>query len=109
MCKQLAREKRKSEMDGFEPISAEELRELQKASQPDDSVSVPPYEGITPEDAAGLEGMLDKKIGKMDVDEQSQYETMQQIADRGGVLPIDINQDGESFSNDQESPKKEGE
>ena len=96
-------------MNAFEPITEEELRELQKVSEPDDSVSVPPYEGTKPEDAAVLEGILDKKVGKMDVDEQSQYETMQQIADRGGVLPSDINQDDESFSNGQESPKEEGE
>ena len=96
-------------MSYAEPITKEALRELQKNSQPDDSVSVPAYEGITPEDAAGLEGILDKKIGKMDVDEQSQYEAMQQIADKGGVLPSDINHDGESFSSGQGSPKKEGE
>ena len=96
-------------MNGFEPITEEELREYQKASQPDDSVSVPPYEGTTPEDAAELEGMLDKKVGKMDVDEQSEYETMQQIADRGGVLPSDVNLDDESFSSVQDTPKKEGE
>ena len=90
-------------------MTAEELKKLQAAAQPDDSVAVPPYEGTTPEDAAVLEGILDKKVGKMDVDAQSEYETMQQIADRGGVLPSDVNLDDESFSGAQDTPKEEGE
>ena len=69
-----------------EEISAEELRKLQQASMPDDSVSVPQFEGTTPQDAAGNVKRLSKKMGAMDEAEASEYADMEQIADHGGVL-----------------------
>lgn len=99
-------------MSNFEPITEKELRKLQKASQPDDSVSVPQYEAITPQEAAKVEEVLDRKIvkgEKLDKQEQLEYETMQQIADRGGVLPSDLKPGDGPFKNDQDMLKKEGE
>ena len=97
-------------MDGFEPISAEELRELQKASQPDDSVSVPPNEGMTPQEAAKIVEIYDRKIAngeKLSGVEQSQYNAAQQIADKGGVLPSDLKPGDGPFKNDSDMMKKE--
>ena len=105
-------------MSDFEPISEEELRELQKASQPDDSVSVPPNEGMTPQEAAKIVEIYDRKIAKgekLDDDEQSKYDAAQQIADKGGVLPSDLKPGNGPFLDDQDmmaaqdTSKKEGE
>lgn len=99
-------------MNGFKPIMEEELRGHQKASQPDDSVSVPPNEGMTPQEAAKIVEIYDRKIAKgeeLDKDEQSQYHAAQQIADKGGVLPSDLKPGDGPFKNDQDMMKKEGE
>ena len=99
-------------MSDFEPITEKELRELQKNSEPDDSVSVSPYEGMTPQEAAKIEEVLDRQIVKgeeLDVDGQAEYQTAQQIADRGGVLPSDLKSGDGPFKNDQDMMKKEGE
>ena len=95
-------------MNDIEPISEEELRELQKRSQPDDNVSVPPYEGMTPQAAAKIVEIYDRKIAQgeqlTDV-EQSQYNAAQQIADKGGVLPSDLKSDDGPFKNDADMMK----
>lgn len=99
-------------MSGFEPVSEEELRELQKASQPDDSVSVPPNEGMTPQEAAKIVEIYDRKIAngeKLTRDEQSKYNAAQQIADKGGVLPSDLKPGDGPFKSDSDMMKKEGE
>ena len=99
-------------MSGFEPGSEEESCELQKVSQPDDSVSVPPYEGMTPQEAAKIVEIYERKIakgGKLTDDELSQYNVAQQIADKGGVLPSDLKPGDGPFKSDSDMMKKEGE
>ncbi len=92
-------------MDNFEPITEEELREHQKALQPDDSVSVPQNEGMTPQEAAKIVEIYDRKIAKgekLSGVEQSQYNAAQQIADMGGVLPSDLKPGNGPFLDDQD-------
>ena len=99
-------------MNDIEPISEEELRELQKRSQPDDSVSVPPNEGMTPQEAAKIIEIYDRRIAKgekIDKVEQSKYQAAQQIADKGGVLPSDLKPGDGPFKNDADMMKKAGE
>ena len=99
-------------MSGFKPITEEELRELQKNSQPDDSVSVPQNEGMTPQEAAKIVEIHDRKIAKgekLTDAELSQYNAAQQIADKGGVLPCDLKPDDGPFKSDSDMMKKEGE
>lgn len=95
-------------MNDIEPISEEELRELQKRLQPDDSVSVPPNEGMTPQEAAKIIEIYDRRIAKgekIDKVEQSKYQAAQQIADKGGVLPSDLKSDDGPFKNDADMMK----
>jgi hypothetical protein len=95
-------------MNDIEPISEEELRELQKRSQPDDSVSVPPNEGMTPQEAAKIIEIYDRRIAKgekIDKVEQSKYQAAQQIADKGGVLPSDLKPSDGPFKNDADMMK----
>lgn len=94
-------------MDRFEPITDAELREFQNA-QPDDSIFISRYEGVSPQKAAKNVEILDKKVGSMDRDEQEFYEGMQQIADKGGVLIDDLKPGNGLFLNDQDMMKKEG-
>ena len=96
-------------MNEFEPISDEGLRELQKNSHSDDSVHIPTYEGMSPQEAAKIKEVLEKKIGEIDSDEERQYEAAQQIADKGGVLPSDLKPGNGPFVNDADMMKKEGE
>lgn len=89
-------------------MTSEELRKLQEV-RPDDSIVISPYEGMSPQDAAKIEEILEKKVGNMDIDEEKQYEAAQQIADKGGVLPSDPEQGSGPFLNSQDIMKKEGE
>ena len=92
-------------MSDFEQITEKELRELQKNSEPDDSVSVSPYEGMTPQEAAKIVEIYDRKIAKgekLDDDEQSKYHAAQQNADKGGVLPSDLKPGNGPFLDDQD-------
>ena len=97
-----------NEMSDFQPITKEELRELQKNSKPDDSVFVPPYEDMTPHEAAKIVEIYDRKIDKLTSDEQSQYNVAQQIADKRGVLPSDLRPGNGPFKSDEDMMKKEG-
>ena len=95
-------------MNDNEPISEEELRELQKNSQPDDSISVPQHAGMTPQEAAKIVEIYGRKIArgeKLSVAEQSQYNAAQQIADKGGVLPSDLKPSDGPFKNDADMMK----
>jgi hypothetical protein len=95
-------------MNDIEPITEEKLRELQKRSQPDDSISVPQHEGMTPQEAAKIVEIYGRKIArgeKLSVVEQSQYNAAQQIADKGGVLPSDLKSDDGPFKNDADMMK----
>lgn len=99
-------------MNDIEPITEEELRELQKNSQPDDSISVPQHEGMTPQEAAKIVEIYGRKIARgeqLTVVEQSQYNAAQQIADKGGVLPSDLKPGDGPFKNDADMMKKAGE
>ena len=99
-------------MNDIEPITEEELRELQKNSRPDDSISVPPYEGMTPQEAAKIVEIYDRKIAKgekLTDDEPSQYNAAQQIADKGGVLPSNLKPGNGPFTSDADMIRKEGE
>lgn len=98
-------------MSYIEPITEEELRGFQKRLRPDDSISIPPYEGMSPQEAAKIGEMYDKKIenrARLDKNERDQYEAAQQIADKGGVLPSDLKPYDGPFLNDMDMMKKEG-
>ena len=77
----------------MEEITREELEEMRRNCEPDDSVSVPQYEGVSPDEAAGIAKRLSKKFGEMSEEEQRQYEVMQDIADKEGILPDDVDED----------------
>ena len=99
-------------MNDIEPITEDELRELQKNSHPDDSISVPQYEGMTPQEAAKIVEIYERKIAKgekLTGAEQSQYNAAQQVADKGGVLPGDLKPGNGPFTSDADMMKKEGE
>lgn len=79
----------------MDDVSREELDELKKNCEPDDSVSVPQHEGTPPDEAAGnlkrLSGIAKKR--ELTPEEKSQYEANQAIADMAGILPDEINED----------------
>ena len=106
-------EERAKQMD---EMTSEELRKLKEA-QPDDSIVISPYEGMSPQEAAKVVEIYDKKIAKgetLDNNEQSQYQAAQQIADNGGVLSRDLKPGNGPFLDDQDmmaaqNTSKEGE
>ena len=75
---------------------------------PDDTIPVPRYERMSPQEAAKIVEVLGAKIGAMDVEEQMEYEAAQQIADKGGVLPDDLKSGNGPFLSDSDMMKKEG-
>lgn len=76
-------------------ISRAECDEHKENCEPDDSVSVPQYEGTSPDEAAGIVKRLSKKAAdrKLSPNEKNQYEACQSIADLAGILPDQINED----------------
>lgn len=94
-------------MNEHKPLTVDELRELQACAHPDESVSVPPYEGTTAAEAAKITEILAKKLanGQMSQNEARQYQAMQDIADRGGLTIDDVKEGNGPFKNDQDMLK----
>lgn len=92
-------------MNEQEPLTAEELREMQANSNPDDSVDIPQYEGTSPAEAAKITEILNKKIGQMDEAEVHEYQVMQDTADRGGIIADDVKAGNGPFKNDDDMLK----
>ena len=76
----------------MEKQATDEFAEMQRNCEPDDSVSVPQYEGTPPDEAAGIAKILAERMGKMSIDEKQQYEASQVIADKAGILIDDIDE-----------------
>lgn len=94
-------------MNEQKPLTTDELRELQANAHPDDSISVPPYEGTTAAEAAKIAEKLAKKLanGQMSEDEARQYRAMQDIADKGGLTLDDVKEGDGPFKNDKDMLK----
>lgn len=96
-------------MNEQKPLTNEELRELQASAHPVEGVSVPQYEGMTAAEAAKIAAKLAKKIanGQASEDEVRQYQAMQDIADKGGLMIDDVKEEDGPFKNDQDMLKGE--
>lgn len=77
----------------MDDISREELEELKRNSEPDESVSIPQYEGMTADEAVAIIKLLSKKIGRMTQEEKNQYEVAQRIVDNEGILIDEMNEE----------------
>lgn len=94
-------------MNEQKPLTADELRELQACAHPDESVSIPLYEGTTAAEAAKVTEKLAKKLenGQMSPDEARQYQVMQDIADKGGLTIDDVKEGDGPFKNNKDMLK----
>ena len=94
-------------MNEQKPLTVDELRELQTCAHPDESISVPLYEGMTAAEAAKITEKLAKKLenGQMDEIEARQYQVMQDIADKGGLTIDDVKEGDGPFKNDKDMQK----
>ena len=94
-------------MNVQKPLTVDELRELQACAHPDESVSIPLHEGTTAAEAAKITEILARKLanGQMSRDDARQYQAMQDIADKGGLIIDDVKEGDGPFKNDQDMLK----
>lgn len=56
-------------------------------------MSIPQYEGMPADEAAGITKRLSRKIGRMTQEEEGLYEAAQRIADNADILIDEINEE----------------